>query len=128
MGKLRWFLPVYDESDRNHFDWTRRLPHALDDDRSGHLVATNRVAAEKLFNAVADTMKARKLEMDEEDNFGAVSMPLPYYLFVIAQPAFLGRNDSITEYLFRNKQFNAGASHCGEHDAASQGMQPHHRG
>lgn len=99
---------IYDENDRNNFDWTQRLPHTLDDDRSGHLVATNRVAAEKLFNAVADAMKIRKLEMDEEGNFGAVSMPLPYYLFVIAQPAFLGRNDSITEYLFRNRKLNAG--------------------
>lgn len=99
---------VYDEKDRNQFDWTGKLPHALDDDRTGRLAATNRIAAEKLFNAVADTMKSRKLEMEEEDNFGATSMPLPYYLFVIAQPAFLGRNDSITEYLFRNKKFNAG--------------------
>lgn len=99
---------VYDEKDRVHFEWTEKLPHALDDDRTGRLAATNRLGAEKLFNAVADTLKSRKLEMEENDNFGAVSMPLPYYLFVIAQPAFLGRNDSITEYLFRNKRFNAG--------------------
>lgn len=99
---------VYDEQDRAQFDWTEKLPHALDDDRDGRLAATNRAGAETLFNAVADTMKIRQLEMEEEDNFGTTSMPLPYYLFVIAQPAFLGRNDSITEYLFKNKKFNAG--------------------
>lgn len=100
---------VYDEKDSAQFDWTEKLPHALDDDRVGRLAATNRASAETLFNAVADTMKSRKLEMEEEGNFGATSMPLPYYLFVIAQPAFLGRNDSVTEYLFKNKKLNAGA-------------------
>ena len=99
---------VYDQKDQAEFSWIEKLPHTLGDDRTVHLVATSRREAERLFNSAAEVMKARKLEMEDADNFGTVPMPLPYYLFIIAQPAFLGRNDSITEYLFKNKKYNAG--------------------
>ena len=101
-------IPIFAEEDRQRLGWMERLPHAWDNEKQTSFAAAGRAGAQELFRAFADVMKSREREREEGDNFGAAPFPLPYYLFVIAEPAFLGRSDPITEYLFHKKELNAG--------------------
>ncbi len=99
-------IPVCAEADRERLGWMERLPHAWDNEKQTSFSATSKQGADEIFRAFADVMKSR--ERETGDSFGSAPFPLPYYLFVIAEPAFLGRNDPITEYLFHKRELNAG--------------------
>ena len=101
-------IVVYDEKDIKEYGWMEKLPHAWDDEKQYSFVANNRIATEELFSAFVDVLKTRRQEIETEDSFGNSIISVPYYLFIIAQPAFLNKNNPITEFLFDNKELGAG--------------------
>ncbi len=99
---------IYDECDGTTLSWVGDLPHALDEERENALVATNREDAKRILTALAEVLKDRKLELESDNSYSAPPMMLPYFLIVVAQPAFLTKDNPINEYLLRGPDLGAG--------------------
>lgn len=84
------------------------MPHARDDDRTEHYIATTKLEAAELFKSFVDTLKGRKYRRDAEDTYGTPQLMLPYYLFVLLQPTFLEKSNPINDYLLRSRNLSAG--------------------
>lgn len=99
---------VYNAADERELGWVKELPHTQNDGRTGAFAANTKEKAAELFDGFAEILKQRKLEAASNDSYGRAPVYLPYYLFVILEPAFLGKSDSINEYLFFNRNLGAG--------------------
>lgn len=98
-----------DEMDKETLGWVQRLPHTSRGEGEGSYAVFSREEASRLLQDFSVFLKNRRQELEGEDNsYGKASIPLPYYLFVIGQPAFLGRNDPINQYLFQSRNLGVG--------------------
>lgn len=99
---------VYDGADEGDLGWVKDLPHAMDEERKGAFVAASKEDAARLLAAFAAPLKERRLELESDNSYGAAPQMLPYYLFVVAQPAFMEKDSPINEYLLRRSDLGAG--------------------
>lgn len=99
---------IYDKEDAKKIEWTKSLPHTLDDEGAACFAATTKPEATELFKLFLEPIKSRKYLREAEDTFGAPSTLLPYYLFVLLQPAYLDKSNPINEYLLRSRDLSAG--------------------
>ena len=98
---------VCDEADRRALSWAEKLPH-MQDEEGAVLIADDKESAGELFRSFSEMLRGRKAELAENDSFGDTPMLLPFYLFVILQPAFLEKSNPVTEYLFRSADLCVG--------------------
>lgn len=99
---------IYNPSDDAELRWVKDLPHSCSTNREGSFVATTKEGAKELFRQLADTFKQRKLDTLSNASYGKAPMYLPYYLFIILEPAFLEKSDPINEYLFMCRDLGIG--------------------
>lgn len=99
---------IYDEADEAQLEWVRDLPHARSSDGKTGFVCTSKNAAQALLRPFFELLRRRKLELEANGSYGAAPEFLPYYLFVVAQPAYLDKRDPINEYLLRRTGLYAG--------------------
>ncbi len=102
------FVFIYDREDENKVGWVKSLPHTFDDEGATCFVATTKLEATELFKSFADSIKSRKYLREAENTYGAPTTMLPYYLFILLQPAFLDKSNPINEYLLRARDLSAG--------------------
>ena len=99
---------IYDPSDENEMKWIKDLPHFCDNSKTSFLTACSKSEATELLKKLSDILKQRKLTADAEDSYGKAPVYLPYFLFIVLQPAFLEKSHPINEFLFRNRNLGAG--------------------
>lgn len=101
-------VAVYDEKTTNVFNWMRGLPHVFDDDKTTCYIARNKDEASSLFNIIEPALKERARDFENE-KYGKDMLKIPYYLFIISDPAFL-EGETITKYIYKySKQIGVGA-------------------
>ena len=99
---------VFDEKDRNRLGWVADLPHALDEEREHAYVATSKEDARTILESLAAVLKERKLMLEADNSYSAAPLMLPYYLVVVAQPAYLTKDNPINEFMLRGPELGAG--------------------
>ena len=100
---------VFNKSDFSKLSWMNLLPHLKSEDNNIVNSVSDKAECSTMLKSFSELLKNRKILMEEENTFGMNKMLLPYYLFVFAEPSYLSRNDSITEYIFNNQELNAGS-------------------
>ena len=99
---------IYNGNDDYGMRWVKDLPHVMDGNRQPVLVATSKEEAKELFKQFVEVFKRRKEDVQANTSYGKVATPIPYYLFVILEPAFLEKSDPINEYLFMSRDLGVG--------------------
>lgn len=99
---------VYNSSDEADMGWVKKLPHLLGGNRNDSFVATTKEEAKELFKHFTEIFKQRKMDALSNASYGKSPAYLPYYLFVILEPAFLEKSDPINEYLFMSRNLGVG--------------------
>lgn len=99
---------ICDPLDLSSLGWVSDLPHATIETESGLHIAASKEDAASMFANCISLLKQRKELRDSDDSYGGSSMYLPYYLFIISQPAFLRKSDPINDYLFRLNDLGIG--------------------
>lgn len=99
---------VYNAKDDSKLKWVKDLPHFLNSDRTDSFVATTKEEATKLFKYFTEIFKQRKIDASSNTSYGKAPSYLPYYLFIILEPAFLEKSDPINDYLFRSQDLGLG--------------------
>ena len=99
---------IYNSSDESEMRWVKDLPHFLAGNRKDSFVASTKEEAKDLFKRFVEIFKQRKMDALSNASYGKAPSYLPYYLFVILEPAFLEKSDPINEYLFMSRNLGLG--------------------
>ena len=99
---------ICDPEDLSSLGWVSDLPHATMETEGGICIAASKEDAVSMFANCISLLKQRKELKDSDDSYGGSSMYLPYYLFIISQPAFLRKSDPANDYLFRLNDLGIG--------------------
>ncbi len=98
---------ICDKKQEEQLKWLRKLPHA--ETEAGEIcMAADRQRALELFDAFAEVLKKRSAEERLKRTYGSQEYPLPFYVFLIAQPGFLPISHPINEFLFRTENLGCG--------------------
>ena len=97
---------LYNEQEREQWEWMRWLPHVWNDDKSFRFMATNRQEAKDLLREFDDMLKARQTEIDEVDKYNK-TVKLPYYVFVIADKSLVDNHIIMRQLLGNNPYLGA---------------------
>ncbi len=99
---------MYGDEERAMLGWVRGLPHGMDGERKQFYDATTTEQASRLTADFADVLKERAMLRDESNGFGAPPPMLPYLLFVITKPEYLGKDHGFFQNLLRGNDIGVG--------------------
>lgn len=99
---------IYDRADENQVSWASGLPHAANDERTVTFSATTKLETAELLKNFVDALKERKYLREAEDSYGTPAVMLPYYLFVLLQPAYLDKSNPINDFILKSKNLSTG--------------------
>lgn len=92
-------VALYPAEEAAEWEWMRWLPHIWTDDRQTRMLASNKAAAHRLLTDLLEFLNQRKLQLNMESS-SAQRKPLPYFLFIMADPRLL-ENERIQELLLQ---------------------------
>lgn len=91
------FVLLCDQGQLHQLEWSKKLPHFMDDARKSVYVASNKGEASTLCDAFEKELKERKKDR-EVDERGEASLQLPFLVFFVADPSLL-EGETIRRYL-----------------------------
>ena len=94
---------LYNEQEKEQWEWMRWLPHIWSDDKDFRYMASNKREAKDLLRGFDELLGARQKDLDEVDKYNQ-SVKLPYYIFIIADKT-LTDNHIIMRQLLSNNPF-----------------------
>ena len=99
---------VYNHSDEAELQWLKDIPHFHTADRKKCFIATSKDEAKELFQHFSDLLKQRRVDSDFNTSYGVAPIYLPYFLFIILEPAYLDKTDPINDHLFMSRNLGVG--------------------
>ncbi len=90
---------VFPEGEAAEWAWLRWVPHVWTDDRNVRLLAADREGARRLCVTLSKVLQRRRREMEQAREADA-PVPLPRYVFLVADPALV-EQDPLLPLLLR---------------------------
>ncbi len=91
---------IFDESEREHWESLKWLPHVWDDNRQFRTLAFDREGAHNLCEMFNDMLKKRREEL-RDNAYGKTPIPRPFYIFLFGSKDMVEKEE-IMHNLFVN--------------------------